>query len=41
MARLSSASLRISESLDLESVLREVVDSARALTGAANAAITR
>ncbi len=40
MARLSSASLRISESLDLESVLREVVDSARALTGAANAAIT-
>ena len=40
MARLSSASLRISESLDLESVLREVVDSARVLTGAANAAIT-
>ncbi len=40
MARLSSASLRISESLDLESVLHEVVDSARALTGAANAAIT-
>ena len=40
MARLSSASLRINESLDLESVLREVVDSARALTGAANAAIT-
>ena len=40
MARLSSASLRISESLDLESVLREVVDSARALTSAANAAIT-
>ncbi|MCY4572723.1 MAG: GAF domain-containing protein, partial [Gemmatimonadetes bacterium] len=40
MARLNSASLRISESLDLESVLREVVDSARVLTGAANAAIT-
>ena len=40
MARLSSASLRISESLDLESVLREVVETARVLTGAANAAIT-
>ena len=40
MARLSAASLRVSESLDLESVLREVVDSARELTGAANAAIT-
>ncbi len=40
MARLSSASLRISESLDLESVLREVVDSARVLTGAASSAIT-
>ena len=40
MARLSSASLRISENLDLESVLREVVDSARVLTGAANAVIT-
>ena len=40
IARLSSASLRISESLDLESVLREVVDSVRVLTGAANSAIT-
>ena len=40
MARLSSATLRISENLDFESVLREVVDSARVLTGAANAAIT-
>ncbi|MYI06782.1 MAG: GAF domain-containing protein, partial [Gemmatimonadetes bacterium] len=40
MARLSEASLRVSESLDLEMVLREVVDSARALTGAANAVIT-
>ena len=40
MSRMSAASLRISESLDLESVLREVVDSARVLTGAANAAIS-
>ena len=40
MSRLSAASLRITESLDLESVLREVVDSARVLTGAANAVIT-
>ena len=40
MARLSSASLRISENLDLESVLREVVESARVLTDAANAVIT-
>ena len=40
MARLSSASLRISGSLDLESVLREVVDSARILTGAESSAIT-
>ena len=40
MARLSSASLSISESLDLESVLREAVDNARALTGAAYGAIT-
>ena len=40
MSRLSAASLRISESLDLESVLREVVENARVLTGAANAAIT-
>lgn len=40
MSRLGAASLRISENLDLDSVLREVVDSARVLTGAANAAIT-
>ncbi len=40
MSRLSAASLRITESLDLASVLREVVDSARVLTGAANAVIT-
>ncbi len=39
MSRLSAASLRISESLDLSTVLREVVDSARALTGAAGSAI--
>ena len=34
VARLSDAVLRVSGSLDLETVLREVVDSARALTGA-------
>ena len=34
VSRLSSAILRISESLDLGTVLREVVDGARALTGA-------
>ena len=34
LSRLSEASLRISESLDLNTVLREVVESARALTGA-------
>ena len=33
-ARLNAAILRISASLDLDTVLREVVDSARALTGA-------
>ena len=36
---LSAASLRISASLDLESVLHEVVESARALTGARYGAI--
>ena len=40
MSRLSAATLRISENLDLDSVLREVVESARVLTGAANAVIT-
>ncbi|MDE2874339.1 MAG: ATP-binding protein [Gemmatimonadota bacterium] len=40
MSRLSAAILRISENLDLESVLREVVENARVLTGAANAVIT-
>ncbi len=39
LSRLSEASLRISESLDVDTVLREVVDSARALTGAGHAAI--
>ena len=34
LSRLSEASLRINESLDLDSVLQEVVDSARALTEA-------
>ena len=34
IAKLSDAVLRVSASLDLDTVLREVVDSARALTGA-------
>ncbi|MDE2783294.1 MAG: GAF domain-containing protein [Gemmatimonadota bacterium] len=34
VTRLSDAVLRVSSSLDLETVLQEVVDSARALTGA-------
>ncbi len=34
LSRLSEASLRISESLDLDSVLQEVVENARELTGA-------
>ena len=34
MSRLSTASLRIGSSLDLDTVLREIVESARALTGA-------
>ena len=34
VSRLSLAILRISASLDLDTVLQEVVDSARALTGA-------
>ena len=34
VTRLSAAVLRISDSLDLDTVLREVVDSTRALTGA-------
>ena len=39
ISALSAASLRISASLDLETVLNEIVDSARALTGARFAAI--
>ena len=39
ISALSAASLRISASLDLETVLNEVVDSARALTGARFGAI--
>ena len=34
ISALSAASLRINASLDLETVLNEVVESARALTGA-------
>ena len=34
VSRLSAAVLRVSASLDLDTVLQEVVDSARALTGA-------
>ena len=33
LSRLSQASLRINESLDLDTVLQQVVDSARLLTG--------
>ena len=40
ISRLSAAVLRISASLDLETVLREVVDSARALTSARYGVIT-
>ena len=39
-SRLSSTVLRINSSLDLDTVLQEVVDSARALTGAAQGVIT-
>ena len=39
ISALSAASLRISASLDLETVLNEVIDSARALTGARFGAI--
>jgi len=39
LARLSEASLRISESLDLDTVLQEVVDSARAMTASRYGAI--
>ena len=40
LSRLSEATLRINESLDIESVLREVVDSASLLTGARYGMIT-
>ncbi len=40
LSRLSEASLRINETLDFDSVLQEVVDSARALTGARYGALT-
>ena len=40
VSRLSAAVLRISDSLDLDTVLQEVVDSARALTGARYGIIT-
>ena len=40
LSRLSEASLRINESLDLETVLQGVLDSARSLTGARYGVIT-
>ena len=40
LSRLSEASLRINESLDLDAVLQSVLDSARALTGARYSLIT-
>ena len=40
LSRLSDASLRVNESLDLEDVLQGVLDSARSLTDARYAVIT-
>ena len=40
LSGLSEASLRISETLDVDTVLREVVECARALTGAGRSGIT-
>ena len=40
LSRLSEAGLRINESLDFDTVLQEVVDSARALTASRYGAIT-
>ena len=40
LSRLSDASLRVNESLDLEDVLQGVLDSTRTLTGARYAVIT-
>ena len=40
LSRLSEATLRINESLDPDTVLQEVMDNARALTGARYGSIT-
>ena len=40
LSRLSEASLRITEDLDIDTVLQEVVDGARSITGAKRAGIT-
>ncbi len=40
LTSLSEASLRISESLDVDTVLREMIESARSLTGARSGGIT-
>ncbi len=40
LSKLSAAVLRISASLDLDTVLREIVASARALTGARHGGVT-
>ena len=40
LSRLSEASLRINESLDPDTVLQEVMDNARTLTGARFGSIT-
>ena len=40
LSRLSAASLRINESLDVDTALQSVMDSARSLTGATHAVIT-
>ena len=40
LSRLSEASLRISEGLDLDNLLQGIVDSARSLTGSRYGAIT-
>ncbi|MYC07555.1 MAG: hypothetical protein F4X57_10370 [Chloroflexi bacterium] len=40
LSRLSQASLRITEDLDLDAVLQRVVDGARLLTGASRGGLT-
>ena len=40
LSRLSEASLRINETLDLDTVLQEVIDSARSLAGASYGGIS-